>query len=71
MGFEDTVAGSRQAYVETALSLANDHLRAEAVRTEIAQRSERLFDSTAAVAEHAMFFERAVEAAIEGGSADD
>jgi predicted O-linked N-acetylglucosamine transferase (SPINDLY family) len=64
MEVEDTVAASADAYVETALALANDKVLAQSVRSRIADNADRLFDSTLAIAEHARFFESAVQRAI-------
>jgi len=62
MGFTDLIADGLDSYLEIALRLANDREWRERVKTEIASRSDALYEDAAVVRELENFLVAAVDA---------
>jgi predicted O-linked N-acetylglucosamine transferase (SPINDLY family)/TolA-binding protein len=70
MGFEDLVASSPAEYVALAVRLANDRDFREAMRAQVRERAEVLFNDELAVRELEAFMEKAFDEAVAKGGAE-
>jgi len=66
MGITDCIVTTDDAYVQTALRLANDHSWHEEIRTAILANNHVLYEDLEVVREFECFFERAIDATRSG-----